>query len=109
VIALWLVRTKQRSRSCGVSCPVAVGRMLGIEGGGPAGSSGAETRLTRQPGCDSDQHSCSLALDRTQDWSTHAASDPRHRGPSEVSPTQLCLTTWERQQRLQSLLVHSGP
>lgn len=58
-----------------------MGRMPGTEGGGSAGPSGAEIWLTRQPGRDSDQDSCSLALDRTEDWSARAASDPRHGGP----------------------------
>lgn len=81
MIALWLVRAKYCSRSRRVGCPVGVGRTPGTEGGGPAGSSGAEIWLTRQPGCDSGQDSCSLALGRTEDGSTHAASDPRHGGP----------------------------
>lgn len=72
-----------------MGCPVGVGRRPGTEDGGPAGSSGAEIWLTRQSGCDGGQDSCSLALDRTEDGSTHAASDPRHGGPSEVSPSSV--------------------
>lgn len=55
--------------------------MLGTEGGGPAGPSGAEIWLARQQGCESDEDSCSLALDRTEDWRARVASDPRHGGP----------------------------
>lgn len=50
-----------------MGCPAAPGRMPGTEDGGPAGPKGeAEIWLTRQPGCDGDQDSCSLALDRTK-------------------------------------------
>lgn len=53
---------------------------MGTEGAGPAGLSGAQIWLTRQPGCDSDHDSSALPLDRIKDWSTCIVPDPRHGG-----------------------------